>query len=61
VLYSVTEPNSETYQLVPHPHNDFISFITQPNCYIYNLGLVQLYITVYYNVYTKCQTVTILK
>jgi len=61
MLYSSTEPNSETDQLVPHPHNVFISFITHPNCYVCDLGLVQLYITVYYNVYTKCQTVTILK
>jgi len=31
VLYSGTEPNSETDQLVPHPHNVFISFIIHLN------------------------------
>ena len=32
----------------------FILFIIHPHCYICNLGLVQLYITIYYNVHS-CQ------
>jgi len=30
-------------------------------CYVHNLGLVQLHITVHYVVYTKPRTVTIMK
>ena len=61
VLQSGIKPNSETDQLVPHQHNVFISFIVHPYCYICKLGLFHLYITVYYNVYTKYQIVTIMK
>jgi len=43
------------------PGQYFISFIIHSNFYKCDLGLVQLYITVYCNVYTKCQTVTIMK
>ena len=39
----------------------FMSCIILPYCYICNLGLLQLYITIYYNSYTKSQAVTIIK
>jgi hypothetical protein len=41
--------------------SDFILFIIHLYCYICNLGCVQLYVTVHYNVYSTCQAVTVMK
>ena len=62
--YIFKSPHITVTSPPPHKINiHYISFNLLCFCIVtyINLGLVQLYITVYYNVYTKSRTVTIMK